>query len=135
MVYSGCVGGLRAGASVAADYAYNRAMTAVPVLQFDVQASGIAAGVVIVDLACEARPVALSPTAIVIGVDRAGAMPAVNAADFDLLLTVAPQPTPDWIAVSAAEVDSMLEQLCARVRGFGLPAVVLAQVLRIGGGL
>jgi len=110
-------------------------MTAVPVLQFDVQASGIAAGVVIVDLACDAMPEARSPAAIVIGVDRAGAMPVVNAVDFDLLLTVAPQPTPDWIAMDAAEVDSMLVHLCAQVRGFGLPAAVLAQVLRIGGGL
>jgi enoyl-CoA hydratase/carnithine racemase len=110
-------------------------MTAVAMLQFDVQASGIAAEVAIVDLACDAPPAALSPTAIVIGVDRAGAMPMLNAADFDLLLTVAPQPTHDWIAVNAAEIDSMLEHLCAQVRGFGLPAAVLAQVLRIGSGL
>lgn len=103
--------------------------------QFDVQASGIGAGVLIVDLACDATPEALSPTVIVIGVDRAGALPVVSAADFDLLLTVAPQPPRDWIAVSAVEVDSMLEHLCAQVRGFGLPAAVLAQVLRIGGGL
>src|SRR5260370_15641914 len=120
---------------MAADYAYNRAMTAEPVLQFDVQASGIAAGAVIVELACGARPETLSPTAIVIGVDRAGAMPTVNAADFDLLLTVAPQPTPDWIAVNAAALDSMLEHLGAQARAFGLPAAVLAQVLRIGAGL
>ena len=105
------------------------------VLQFDVQASGISAGVVILDLARDAAPEALSPTAIVIGVDRAGAMPEVNAADFDLLLTVAPQPGRDWIAVNAAEADSLLEHLCARVGAFGLPAAVLAQVLRIGGGL
>ena len=110
-------------------------MTALPVLQFDVQASGIVARVVIVDLACDAIPQALSPTAITIGVDRAGAMPVVNAADFDLLLTVAPQPTRDWIAVNAAEIDSMLEHLCAQVRRFGLPAAVLAQVLRTGGDL
>jgi hypothetical protein len=110
-------------------------MTAAPVLQFDVQASGIAAGVVIVDLACDTTPEALAPTAIVIGVDRAGAMPEVSAADFDLLLTVAPRPARDWISVKAAEVDSILEHLCAQVRGFGLPAAVLAQVLRIGGDL
>ncbi len=109
-------------------------MTAVPMLQFDVQASGIAAEVAIVDLACDAAP-ALPPTAIVIGVDRAGAMPMVNAADFDLLLTAAPLPTRDWIAVNAAEIDSMLEHLCAQVNAFGLPAAVLAQVLRIGDGL
>jgi Enoyl-CoA hydratase/isomerase len=110
-------------------------MTALPVLQFDVQDSGIGAGVVIVDLARDAVPEAHSPTAIVIGVDRAGATPAVNAADFDLLLTVSSQPTRDWIAVNAAEVDSMLEHLCAQVHRSGLPAAVLAQVLRIGGRL
>ena len=70
-----------------------------------------------------------------IGVDRAGAMPTVNTADFDLLLTAAPQPTRDWIAVDAAEIDAMLEHLGAQVRAFGLPAAVLAQVLRIGSGL
>jgi hypothetical protein len=105
------------------------------VLQFDLQASDIAAGVVIVDLACDAPAKAFSPTSIAVGVDRAGAMPEVNPADFDLLLTVAPQPARYWIAVNAAELDSMLEDLCARVREFGLPAAVLAQVLRVGAGL
>ena len=104
-------------------------------LQFDVQASDIAADVVIVDLACDSTPAARPPTAIVIGVDRAATTPMVNAADFDLLLTAGPQPTRDWIAVDAAEIDAMLEHLCAQVRGFGLPAAVLAQVLRIGSGL
>ena len=106
-----------------------------PVLQFDVQASGMDAGVIVVDLACEAAPEALSPAAIVIGLDRAGAMPAVNAAGFDLLLTVALPPTRDWIAVNSAELDSIIETLCTKVRAFGLPAAVLAQVLRIGGDL
>jgi hypothetical protein len=110
-------------------------MTAGPVLQFDLQASDIAAGTVIVDLADDALPAPLPPATIVIGVDRAGATPVVDAANFDLLLTVAPQPTRDWITVNAAELDSMLEHLCAQVRGFGLAAAVLAQVLRIGGGL
>ena len=108
---------------------------AAPMLQFDAQASDIAADVAIVDPAGDAAPAALSPTTIVIGVDRAGAMPMVNAADFDLLLTAAPQPTRDWIAVDAAEIDAMLEHLGTQVRGFGLPAAVLAQVLRIGSGL
>lgn len=110
-------------------------MTAVPVLQFDVQGSPIAAAAVIVDLAGGALPAALPPTTIVIGVDRSGAMPVVDAPAFDLLLTVAPRPARDWIAVNAAELDSMLEHLCTKVRGFGLPAAVLAQVLRIGGEL
>jgi len=110
-------------------------MTAGPVRQFDLQASDVAAGTVIVDLAEDALPAALRPATIVIGVDRAGATPAVDTANFDLLLTVAPQPTRDWIAVNAAELDSTLEHLCAQVRGFGLAAAVLAQVLRIGGGL
>jgi len=110
-------------------------MTAVSVQQFDVQASGIAAGVVIVDLGVDAIPAARSPASITLGVDRAGAMPPVDAADFDLLLTVAPGPARDWIGVDAAELDSMLEDLGARVNRFGLPAAVLAQVLRIGAGL
>jgi enoyl-CoA hydratase/isomerase-like protein len=103
--------------------------------QFEVQASDLTAEVVIVDLAGDATPAALSPTAIVIGVDRAAAMPMLNAADFDLLLTAAPQPTRDWIAVDAAEIDAMLEHLGAQVRGFGLPAAVLAQVLRTASAL
>jgi hypothetical protein len=110
-------------------------MTAVPVRQLDLQASDVAGGTVIVDLAEDALPAALRPATIVIGVDRAGATPVVDTANFDLLLTVAPQPTRDWIAVNAAELDSTLEHLCAQVRGFGLSAAVLAQVLRIGGGL
>src|ERR1700722_6476229 len=110
-------------------------MTAGPGRQFDLQASDVAGGTVIVDLAEDVLPAALPPATIVIGVDRAGATPVVDTANFDLLLTVAPQPTRDWIAVNAAEFDSTLEHLCAQVRGFGLAAAVLAQVLRIGGGL
>jgi hypothetical protein len=103
--------------------------------QLDLQDSGIAPAVVVVDLSCDAPPEAASPTSIVVGVDRAGEMPEVRTADFDLLLTAAPQPANDWIAVNATELDSMLERLCAQVRGFGLPAAVLAQVLRVGEGL
>jgi hypothetical protein len=106
-----------------------------PVLQWDVQATDIGAEVVIVDLSREATPGALAPTAIVIGVDRAGALPAVDLAEFDLLLTVAVPPTRAWLNVNAADVDALLERLAAQVRAFGLPAAVLAQVLRVGGGL
>ena len=111
-------------------------MTAVSMLQFDAQASDIAADVTIVDLGGR-RHAGCTPRqlTIVIGVDRAGAMPMVDAAEFDLLLTAAAQPTRDWIAVDADEIDSMLEHLGTQVRGFGLPAAVLAQVLRIGSGL
>jgi enoyl-CoA hydratase/carnithine racemase len=105
------------------------------VLQFDLQASGICAEAVIVDLACDAPPKALSPTSILIGVDRAGALPEIHEACFDLLLTAAPNPARDWITVNAGALDAMLEHLCDRVRGFGLPAAVLAQVLRIGADL
>jgi hypothetical protein len=112
-----------------------RAPADTPVMHFDPRASGVCAEAVIVDLACGAPPKALSPTSIVIGVDRAGALPEIHEACFDLLLTAAPDPARDWIGVNAGELDSMLEHLCVQVRGFGLPAAVLAQVLRIGADL
>jgi len=103
--------------------------------QFDLQNSDLAPAVVIVDPAGSAAPGALAPSAIVIGVDRGGALPPIDEAQFDLLLTAAARPVRGWIAVHAGDIDGLLEHLDGQVRGFGLPASVLAQTLRIGAGL
>jgi hypothetical protein len=105
---------------------------ATPVLQFDIQARGIAAEVVVVELAHQRQAAAHTPTAIVIGVDRSGLLPAVSDAEFDLLLTPATPPSRSWIHVAAEQMETTLVHLSAAVSRVGLPAAVLAQVLRIG---
>jgi hypothetical protein len=105
---------------------------ATPVLQFDVQVRGIAAEVVVVELAHERQPASHTPTAIVIGVDRSGMLPEVNESVFDILLTSATLASRSWIHVAAEHMETTLAQLSAAVSRVGLPAAVLAQVLRIG---
>jgi len=107
-------------------------MTFVPALQFDVQEAGISAAAAIVDLAETVTPGEHSPTTLTIGVDRAGVLPAIGAAEFDLLLTVAGAAPRDWVSVAPTELDATLARLCTLTQAYGLPAAVLAQVLRTG---
>jgi hypothetical protein len=106
------------------------------VLQFDVQAHGVAADVAVVELTenrlTAGQPAAQRvPASIVIGVDRSGAVPVVNTADFDLLLTAATTAPHTWISVAADGMDKEIARISDAVTRIGLPAVVLAQVLRI----
>ncbi len=70
--------------------------------------------------------------AVVIGVDAAGALPAVDAGDFDLLLTSAPEPPSPWVELA---VGGFLRQVAALeqvVRSWPMAATITCQTLRIG---
>lgn len=88
-----------------------------------------------VDLGHESAPVARAPGSILIGLDRRGTLPAVDAADYDLLLTTAVAAPRPWIGVPAAGIDDEVALLVGRARERPLAASTLAQVLRVGEGL
>jgi len=83
--------------------------------------------VLIVDAACWVRP-KVPIQAVVIGVDRESALPAVVADDFDLLVTmVADAPRP-WVSVGSL---SQVETLADAVRANPIAATIAAQLLRL----
>lgn len=63
--------------------------------------------------------------AVVIGVDRDGALPAVVADDFDLLLTAAAEAPRPWVS------DARAERMADAVRANPFAATVAASVLRL----
>lgn len=69
--------------------------------------------------------------AVVIGVDRAGELPAIVVDDFDLLMTTAEEPPRPWISIAADNVDTQVERLADAVRAYPLAATIAAQVLRL----
>lgn len=70
--------------------------------------------------------------AVVIGSDRAGDLPEIASADFDILLTSRPKaPAP---FVSASDSSAVEEQLTAAVRAQPVAASTLRQVLRLDEG-
>ncbi|MBB6253362.1 enoyl-CoA hydratase/isomerase family protein [Nitrospirillum iridis] len=64
---------------------------------------------------------------VVIGVDGAGALPAVNPADFDVLLTTAPEPPAPWVGVASV---TAAQNLADRVGRWPFAATIGCQVLR-----
>jgi hypothetical protein len=80
--------------------------------------------VLIVDAAGWRRPAA-PIQAVVIGVDRAGALPAVVDDDFDLLLTIAEDAPRPWVS------DPRPERLAKAICANPLAATIAAEVLRL----
>ncbi|MBB5706766.1 enoyl-CoA hydratase/isomerase family protein [Sphingopyxis panaciterrulae] len=80
--------------------------------------------VLVVDAAGWRRP--LAPIqAVVIGIDREGALPTVVADDFDLLLTVAESAPRPWVT------DPQADRLADAVRANPIAATIAAGVLRL----
>lgn len=69
--------------------------------------------------------------AVVIGVDRAGALPAVDARDFDLLLTTAADAPQPWVSVSGERLDDHSAALAQSVYENPVAATTLSSLLRI----
>lgn len=69
--------------------------------------------------------------ALIVGVDRDGALPAVDADAFDVLLTIASGAARPWVSVDAKALDAKLESFASAARATPLAASVLRQVLRL----
>jgi hypothetical protein len=78
-----------------------------------------------------AGPLDWAGAPIVVGVDRAGALPQVAAA-LDVLLTTAPDPPRPWVSVP--DIDEALAQIGATLARTPVASSVAAQVVRIGEG-
>lgn len=83
-----------------------------------------------VDAAAWRRP-SVPIQAVVIGVDREGALPENISDDFDLLLTTANDAPRPWLSIEARGFDVELERLAVAVSANPLAATIGAQVLRL----
>lgn len=70
--------------------------------------------------------------AMSIGVDAAGALPAVDPDTFDVLITSRASALAPWVSISPPRLEITVAALCGRIRAHPIAAVVLCKVLRIG---
>jgi hypothetical protein len=81
----------------------------------------------------EAAPPDCPPggAAIHLLVDRAGHVPQVDPAWFEVMVTVAPAAPAPWVSVDAARLDAQLGRVAANVRAAPHAAAMLTRVLRL----
>jgi hypothetical protein len=84
----------------------------------------------VVDAASWRRPAA-PIQALVIGVDRAAALPETVPHVFDLLLTSAADAPRPWVSIDARDLDADIERLTSAVSANPFAATIAAQVLRL----
>jgi hypothetical protein len=77
-----------------------------------------------------ASAVRAASSAVTIGVDRAGVLPACSVASYDVLLTTAPSPPAPWVSVR--DVDEGAATLMRAIATQPIAASVLCEVLRLG---
>lgn len=73
--------------------------------------------------------------AVIIGIDRAGDLPAVLDEKFDVLLTTAKVAPAPWVSIDSSQFDGAIQLLIASVNANPVAATIGAQVLRLGSGL
>jgi len=90
--------------------------------------------VLVVDAANWNKPA--SPLqAVVVGIDREGNLPSVDAQAFDVLLTTFDKAPKPWVSVDPAQFDDMTQRLTEMVHANPVAATIGAQVLRLSSGL
>ncbi len=75
------------------------------------------------------------PAGVCVLVDRAGNLPGVDPAPFDVLLTTCLEAPAPWVSVPAERLDDRLATIRATATQSPLAAAMLARVLRLGEGL
>nr|WP_087574857.1 enoyl-CoA hydratase/isomerase family protein [Sphingomonas sp. CDS-1] len=78
-----------------------------------------------------APAVRAAPLGIVIGVDRAGSTPALDAAAFDVLLTTAADPPAPWVHVPAGRLEDRLGDMIRKAEAAPVAASIALATLRI----
>lgn len=73
------------------------------------------------------------PDNVVIGMDREGALPAIDESQFDILLTSAGNAPRPW--VSCDDIDAALDQLTVAIRAAPIASSILVDILRMNGKL
>lgn len=110
------------------------------VTEFDLQSTGLTPALAVVELGPSpaergAGQQARAPATLVVGLDRAGRQPELDASRFDLLLTMSTPARRPWIGIEEGHVEAELEALASTLRRHGPAAAVLAQLLRAGASL
>ncbi len=88
------------------------------------------APVLVVDAAAWVQPVA-EIQAVIIGVDRDGALPAIDLRHFDVLVTTAADAPAPWVSVLTDKIAAHIEHLEKAVRDYPVAATILCRVLRM----
>jgi len=91
--------------------------------------------IVVLDLhepgaAVRARELADRSLAVVLGYDRPGTCPPIDATAFDLLLTTGPAAQKPWVSVPIARLDARIEGLRHAVTACPISSASLCQLLR-----
>ena len=71
------------------------------------------------------------PPAVLVAVDRAGTLPALDAAQFDALVTTRENAPAPWVSVAPSRIEAQLDKVRAIVAAAPIATTVLARVLRI----
>ncbi len=77
----------------------------------------------------------LPPGGVRVGVDRAGELPVLDPADYDALVTTAPDAPAPWVSIAPARLDARLDRVRANAAHSPVAAAMLARLLRMGEGL
>lgn len=92
--------------------------------------------VIFVDLdaerTAEHRSQPAPPAAILIGIDKVGAVPEGLGQTFDILLTTARHPPREWVSVPESQIDATVAELLSICRANPFAASIFVQVLRLG---
>jgi len=72
---------------------------------------------------------------VVVGLDREGSLPLVEAYRFDTLVTVAPDPPAPWVGVDPRRLDAQVSQLGRAVAQNPIAATLLTRLLRLNASL
>lgn len=78
---------------------------------------------------------ALPAGGVVVAVDRAGALPALDPADYDALVTTRPAAPAPWVSVASDRLDAQLAAARETAAHAPIATAMLARVLRLGEGL
>lgn len=90
------------------------------------------AGLVVVACVSGMPPQAFAPGVVRVGVHRSGALPQVEQAGFDILLSVDPTAPRPWTHVPDGRLDGVIAELEDRVLAQPAAAAACAEVLRMG---
>ena len=83
------------------------------------------------DCAAPAHELRARTEAVIVGIDRAGALPPLDPTAFDALLTTAALPPRPWMAVPASRLDERLAVIGRIVAAAPIAASVAMRVLRL----
>ena len=108
------------------------AMTAAPSDLIGAEAHSPLAGSPLAVLAPGAR---VPPGAVAVALDRAGDLPPLDPANYDVMITCRADAPAPWVSVTPERIDAQLEAVRATAAASPVATGLLARVLRLGEGM